>query len=243
MVKAGLDDAFTQARKDAALWAKSPKKADDALREVCGQVWRNASKTERQAIYDYTCGSGGFNRPLRGYDGSWSNFKGIGKVDLDAEGRASAIKGMTNLINKSSYDIDVWLQRGIETSRGAASFLGIAEKDLRNLPQSQLAQKLVGKPVTDQAFASCGSAKGQGFRGYIFNIYCPRGTKMMYAEPFSSYGKGAELQWNGITKQKSFGHEDETIIQRGTTFKVIKVEQKGGNTYFDLEVISQIIGG
>jgi hypothetical protein len=51
------------------------------------------------------------------------------------------------------------------------------------------------------------------------------------------------LNWNGITKQSSFNHEDKTIIQRGTTFRVIKVEKKGGNTYFDLEVISQIIGG
>jgi hypothetical protein len=62
----------------------------------------------------------------------------------------------------------------------------------------------------------------------------------MYAEPFSAYGRGDELNWNGIAKQSSFGHEDETIIQRGTTFKVIKVEKKGSNTYFDLEVVSQI---
>jgi hypothetical protein len=40
-----------------------------------------------------------------------------------------------------------------------------------------------------------------------------------------------------------FGHEDETIIQRGTTFKIIKVEKKGGNTYFDLVVVSQNTGG
>jgi hypothetical protein len=66
---------------------------------------------------------------------------------------------------------------------------------------------------------------------------------MMYAEPFSHYGKGAELNWNGIAKQLDFGHEDETIIQRETTFRVIKVEKKGNNTYFDLEVVSQINGG
>jgi hypothetical protein len=66
---------------------------------------------------------------------------------------------------------------------------------------------------------------------------------MMYAEPFSRFGNGAGLDWSGIAKQASFGYEDETIIQRGTTFKVVKVEKKGGNTYFDLEVISQIVGG
>jgi hypothetical protein len=243
MVESGLDDAFSEARKNAALWAKSPKEADEALREVCGKVWQKATKAERKAIYDYTCGSGGFNRPLRGYDGSWSSFKGIGKVDLNAEGRASAIKEMTRLIDKSSYDIDIWLQRGVETSQGAANFLQIAEKDLRKLTQSQLEQKLLNKDITDTAFVSCGSAKGKGFSGYIFNIYCPKGTKMMYSEPFSSYGHGAGLDWNGIAKQLDFGYEDETIIQRGTTFKVIEVEKKGGNTYFDLEVVSQINGG
>jgi hypothetical protein len=238
-VKLGLDDAFTQARKDAALWAKSPKEADDALREVCGQVWRGAAKAERQAAYDYTCGSGGFNRPLRGYGGSWSKFKGIGKVDLNAEGRAGAIKDLTRLIDKSTYDIDVWLQRGVD-SHGAAGFLGIPEKDLQSWTQGQLEQKLLGKPVTDPAFMSCGTAKWKGFSGYIFNIYCPKGTKMMYAEPFSSYGNGTGLNWNGITKQKSFGGEFETIIQRGTTFKVVKVEKKGSQLFFDLEVVGQM---
>lgn len=241
--KSGLEDAFSQARKDAALWAKSPKEADNALREVCGNVWRNATKAERKAIYDYTCGSGGFNRPLRGYDGSWHNFKGIGKVSLDAEGKASAIEKMTRMIDKSSYDFDMWLQRGVESSSGVANLLQVAEKDLRNLTQSQLEQKLLNKNITDAAFVSCGSAKGQGFSGYIFNIYCPKGTKMMYAEPFSGFGKGAGLDWNGIAKQAGFGYEDETIIQRGTTFRLIKVEKKGGNTYFDLEVVSQITGG
>jgi hypothetical protein len=178
---------------------------------------------------------------LRGYDGSWSSFKGIGKVDLNAEGRASAIKEMTRLIDKSSYDVDIWLQRGVGTSQGAINFLQMAEKNLRNLSQDEL-QRLVGSHVTDAGFVSCGSAKGKGFSGYIFNIYCPKGTKMMYAEPFSNYGKGAKLNWNGITKQKSFGYEDETIIQRGTTFRVIKVEKKSDNIYFDLEVISQING-
>jgi hypothetical protein len=104
-------------------------------------MWQSLAKSRESGVqgdYDYTCGSGGFNRPLRGYDGSWSNFKGVGKVDLDAEGKAGAIKEMTHLIDKSSYDIDIWLQRGIETLEGAASFLGISEKELRSLTRDQL---------------------------------------------------------------------------------------------------------
>jgi hypothetical protein len=63
---------------------------------------------------------------------------------------------------------------------------------------------------------------------------------MLYAEPFSRYGCGDKLKWDGKKKQADFGHEDETIIQRGTTFRVTKVEKEGGNTYFDIEVVKQI---
>ncbi|MDR1095850.1 MAG: hypothetical protein LBL31_05630, partial [Spirochaetaceae bacterium] len=239
-IKSAVDSAFTQARKDAALWAKSPKEADDVLREVCGTVCQAAPQTERAAAYSYTQGSGGFNRPLRGYDGNWGTFKGIGNVDLNNESRAGAIKKLTSIINKSQYDADIWLQRGIETPQGAAGFLGIPESALKT--QDELQKLLVDteKRITDQGFVSCGSAKGQGFSGYIFNIYCPKGTKMLYAEPFSRYGCGDKLKWDGKKKQSDFGHEDETIIQRGTTFRVTKVEKKGINTYFDVEVVKQI---
>jgi hypothetical protein len=237
------NDPFTEDRKTAALWAKTPRAADDALRDVSGEVWRSASKAERQAIYEYTGGSGGFNRPLRGYDKNWRDFKGVGKVPLDNEGRASAIKSMTKLVDRSKYDFDAWLQRGIETSQGAARFLGISEDNLRHWSNVEL-KKLIGKEITDEGFVSCGSSKGKGFSGYIFNIYCPKGTKMMYAEPFSDYGHGDKIRWDnlhldGVSKQSSFGHEDETIIQRGTTFRVTKVEKKGVNIYFDVEVEKQ----
>jgi hypothetical protein len=105
--------------------------------------------------------------------------------------------------------------------------------------QEQL-ETLLNKHIYDFGFISCGSSKGTGFGGYKFNIYCPKGTKMLYAEPFSKHGKGSGLKWDGIEKQKEFSDEDETIIQRGTTFKIIKVEKTGGFVNFDLEVIEQI---
>jgi hypothetical protein len=242
IIKGGIDDTFSQARKDGAFWAQTKEEADEKLRELCGEVWQNATQAERRAIYEYTSGSGGFNRPLRGYQGSWSeySFKGVGNVDLDYEGKASAIKRMTELIDKSSYDFDVWLQRGVENTTGASGFLQITESQLRDLTQNELESLLLNKVVTDEAFLSCGSAKGQGFSGsYIFNVYCPSGTKMMYAEPFSHYGNGAKLNWDGVSSQYSFGYEDETIIQRGTTFKITKVEKTGSRVFFDIEVVSQ----
>jgi hypothetical protein len=43
-----------------------------------------------------------------------------------------------------------------------------------------------------------------------------------------------------ISATNKIGYEDETIIQRGTDFRVIKVEKKGADIFFDIEVVKQI---
>lgn len=89
-------------------------------------------------------------------------------------------------------------------------------------------------------FGRWGVAKGTGFSGdVIFNIYAPRGTKMMYCEPFSGFGNGAGRNWDGIAKQQSFGFESEMLLQRGTTFKITKIEKSNGTWYIDLDVVTQ----
>jgi len=98
-------DAYSEERKQSALLAKTPHEADAALRPRTGELWREASDAEKQGAVDYTYGSGTFNRPLRGYDSRgetddtkmWdkSHFKGIGNVDLGAEGQDMGIKGLT----------------------------------------------------------------------------------------------------------------------------------------------------
>lgn len=232
---------YSDSRKAAALWAKTPQEADDVLRKPTGKIWQEASEEEKDAIFAYTRGSGGFNRPLRGYDGDWDNFKGVGSVDLDNEGRASDIKLMTELIDRSSYDRDIWLQRGVETDAGIAGFLGISEESLYRMPWDKLKKLLEGRKTIDHGFVSCGSASGKGFKGHILRIYCPKGTKMMYAEPFSHYGNGDKRDWDGEKTQTSFGNEDETVIQRETKFRIIHVERNSfGYLSLEVEVIKQI---
>jgi hypothetical protein len=235
-------DAYSKARKDAAVWSDDKDYVDSKIRDKAGQVWRNAPQTERRAAYKYTSGSGSFNRPLRGYEGSWSNYKGPGKVDLDYEGSGKDIEYLTKMIDKSTYDHDMWLQRGV-TGSGATSFLGLNPGDLSRLSQSELEKRLLGVVREDLAFMSTGAAKGQGFGGdLILNIYAPKGTKMLYCEPFSAYsGSSVGASWDGISKQSYFGHEFEMLIQRGTKYKITKVE-KGpwGTVYVDVEVVGQI---
>ena len=113
------------------------------------------------------------------------------------------------MLSRATYEEDVWLQRGVDAD-GLKAFLGI--QSISDLPSA------LGKTVTDTAYISCGAAKGTGFSGYIFNIYCPRGTKMLYIDGRSSYTC-----------------ENEMLIMRNTTFRVVKVEGK----FIDLEVVSQ----
>ena len=236
------DDVFSQIRKDNAYWFKNPEDADKVLRKVAGDNWINLTKTERLGLYEYTRGSGFMNRPLRGYQGSWSksSFKGIGKANLNYERSdgEKLINAMTKAISNSKYDFDIWLQRGV-SHEGTAPFLNVSESFINNATQKQLEEKLLGKVVTDEAFLSASAAKGKGFPGNIFNVYAPKGTKMHYAEPFSYFGNGDKLKWDGKKKQDYFSYEFETIIQRGTSYRITKVEKSGSKLYVDMEVVAQ----
>ena len=227
--QADLQGAFSQARKDAAMWAKTSKEADKRIRAKCGEVWRNATYEQREGAYHYTWGSGPFNTPLRAGD-SW-NYRG------DYRGK---IQGLTELISKSTYDFDMWLQRGVDNF-GSATFLNL---DSMDISEEEMKQKVLGMVFTDDAFTSTATCKGKGFGGNIFNIYAPSGTQMIYAEPFSHYSPDDHttggMNWDGITPQKSFGSESEMILQRSTSYRIVKVEKgRDGTWYFDMEVVGQ----
>ena len=224
---------YSQDRKNNALWFKNKMEGDKVFRPEMGEIWKQLSKDERYALYDYTSGSGKFNRPLSGFRGSWYNKVGIGKVDLDYEGGKKEILDMTKALEKTSSKHDVWLQRGC-SDEAMNSFFGI--DNFGSLSNEEL-QKLVGEQHQITSFVSCGSGKGSGFDGdVIMNIYCPKGTKKIYAEPFSHYNDDSvSLDWDGEKKASHIGSEFETIIQRGYTYAVTKIEKKNGTVYIDLE--------
>lgn len=235
-------DKYSKSRKDAALWTDDKKKVDSMMRKKCGEVWRAASDREKDAIYEYTRSYSKFNEPLRGIEYGTNRYLGVGKTDLNARNNGDWLNAMTDVIDRSSYDHDQWLQRGVGFG-GMDKFFQCDMSLLQNGSQAELERELLGKPVTEYGFMSMGSAKGQGFSGSILmNIYAPSGTKMMYVEPFSAFGgSGAGRSWDGISSQHSFGGEFETIMQQGTQFRITKVERSGrsGTIYIDLEVIDQ----
>lgn len=244
-----VDDAYTQARKDAAMWAKSTKEADALLRGRCGEVWRSSPPIQKNAIYDYTQSYHKFNEPLRGIEYGSEKFLGVGNVDLDQIGVSYSgwqpgamrkeINAMTDIIEKSVYQEDFWLQRGCRF-KGMDKFFNVPMDKLQHASQAELEALLLGTTPTEYGFCSCGVAKGKGFSGdIILNIYAPSGTQMMYVEPFSAFGNGSGKSWDGLKPQSSFGQESEIILQQGTTFRVTKVEKTPGTIYIDLEVIGQ----
>lgn len=244
-----VDDAFSQERKDAAIWAKATKEADDVLRDTCGEVWRTSPPIQKNAIYDYTQSYHKFNEPLRGIEYGSEKFLGVGNVDLDQIGVSyqgwkpgqmrKEINAMTDIISKSTYKEDFWLQRGCRF-KGMDKFFNVPMDRLQSATQAELEQLLLNTTPTEYGFCSCGVAKGKGFSGdIILNIYAPSGTQMMYVEPFSALGNGGGENWDGIAKQGSFGQESEIILQQGTKFRVTKVEKTPGMIYIDLEVIEQ----
>lgn len=244
-----VDDAFSQERKDAAIWAKTTKEADDVLRDTCGEVWRTSPPIQKNAIYDYTQSYHKFNEPLRGIEYGSEKFLGVGNVDLDQIGVSyqgwkpgqmrKEINAMTDIISKSTYKEDFWLQRGCRF-KGMDKFFNVPMNRLQSATQAELEQLLLNTTPTEYGFCSCGVAKGKGFSGdIILNIYAPSGTQMMYVEPFSAFGNGGGKNWDGIAKQGSFGQESEIILQQGTKFRVTKVEKTPGMIYIDLEVIEQ----
>lgn len=242
-------DAFTQDRKDAAYWFTnsngSTKAADGVLRDKCGEVWKNASADERYAIYDYTCGSGKFNRPLSGFEKPYSEYgtgweqkwnKGVGKVWIDYEGAGDEIRRTTDIISRSTYDFDIWLQRGCD-GNAMESFFNIAPDTFSRMSNAEL-QQFVGRENRIYSFVSTAVSKGNGFdyKPVTLNIYAPQGTQMMYAEPFSNFGHGDGLNWDGVNKQSYFGGEAEMLVQRGASYTVTKIEKSGGQIYIDLEL-------
>lgn len=249
MVDLGLveDSAFSEERKANAWKFDSSAEADKHFRGVCGEVWRGATEAERDGIYGYTSSSGAWNRPLSGFrkpyrqsGTGWEKkfYVGPGDVWIDYEGKGSAIRNMTSLIEKSTYDHDAWVVRGCDYN-AMESFFGTSASKLGDMSTDEL-KSLVGMSNRIQSFVSTGTATGKGFssKPVSMEIYCPAGSEMMYAEPFSAYSGATNYnKWDGEKKQTSFGQESEMILQRGGYYTVTDVyRENNGKMHVVLEL-------
>lgn len=220
----------TQAQRDAAFWAKNGKDYYDEFIVHTGNVWNTLSVKEKGSLYYYTHTYCNINEPLRG-------IAYIGNASKAKEG-LSKIPYITSALDKFVIPKDIWLQRGDRDVSTIFHRFGI---DISGMTEKQAQKALLGKEGIEKAFLSCGSSKGKGFSGEVItNMYVPKGTKGAYVEPISHYGNGNSYDnWDGLTRQSSVSGENETLLQRGTKFRVTKVEKKGSQWYIDVDVIGQ----
>lgn len=230
------DSDFTQERKDEAKWFIHSSDANDYFFDNAVDMWKLASANEKAAMYQYTAGSSYITEPLRAIKGYYHYY---GSRLSEAE---KHIADMTQYIARSTLKDDVWVKRD-EISAFVNYRFGLSDLDAYISDPS----KLVGKVGTDDSFMSCGNCRNTNFgsKPVCLNIYCPKGTQMTYAEPFSAFGSSHDngdycpgKKWNGTSKPTTTG-ENEIILQRGTKFRITKAEYTNGKWYIDMEVLEQ----
>lgn len=223
--------SYTPDRKNNAVWCKSTHESHLCFDVQAQKVYDSATDSEQKAIVEYTEYFSQFNAPLRGFEYGYgtNQYKGVGKIDFNKIGTnknyyhpgelKKKIQNMTKFIDRSAFDEDIILRRGCD-STGMEKFFGLS-KPMEKYSVEELQKKLLGKKVTEHGFMSCGAAENTGFtRDIDFKIYAPAGTKMAYVANYSAYPS-----------------ENEMILQRGTQFRVTKIEKKDKRFYIDIEVV------
>ena len=212
---------YSKERKNKAVWFKSQNTAYNHFSGRASSHWSTLTNYEKNVIHAYT-GSGysRFNKPLRSikHNPQGYSFGGEGYSTF-----SEAVNNLTSAIDKCTWEEDIWVNRYIQNNTKMFRLPGSkTTRTLESMTDDEL-NSLVGTAFTDGGFFSAGAAKGTGYHtgSIVFNVYCPKGTKMIYAAPYSSTGAG----------------ENEMILQRGYEYRITKVEKKGNSYYLDMEVI------
>lgn len=220
------NDTYSQERKDKATWitgsnvvTKSIKKFGKQADDYLGQL-KKANPKAYDAAMQYTSSYSAFNEPLRDmiYLGNEQ------KVALKKIGFVDRVANLTAAIDGSTYDEDVWLQRGL-SNLTIDNLNGSEGKKLTSLVgYKEDLSELVGMQFKDHGFVSAGAGSGTGFTDepVCLYIYAPKGTKMLYMNTQGHYAHSSE---------------NEMILQRGYTYSITKAEKKGGKICLDCEVI------
>ena len=201
-------------RMAEAQW-RSVYEMNDLLTDTTSKAWLDSEIEMRKAAYRYTADSDPFNRHLR-----------------RGEEPSSEVELLTGFIDKCSVKEDVWVRRGVDKHANMTGF------DLRNVDDDFLAN-LSGLEMSDAAFVSCGVSKGKGFdKGVDIHIFVPKGTKGVYVEPFSRFGRGDKMNWDGVSKVERPGGEAELLLQRGLKYKLVSAKRMSNG---DIELICYVI--
>lgn len=199
----------------------------------------------------------GFGNTVWGLEDTWRYLpSGMEKFGENGHSKYhKAITELTKAIEKSTLGRDMWFKR----QGGPGDFAGMMEgggfkfEQIFNLldgkhSQAELDAALVGQRGKNNAFTSVGIAKDAMWSGNIwYNIYAPKGTKGIYAEPQSHYGQSMgrkDVIYKKGSSYSGIGSEAEVIMQRGTEYRILAIRQKkdrwGDPEYeVDMEIVAQ----
>lgn len=212
------DVVYSQQVKDNAVWCKNSVESVEQFAIVANKTIKELNAESSKYINDvkkYTGSYSSINNPLRSMEYPHKHSYPEQSAQKKKE-FTQTVENITYAIDKSTYDKNIWVQRGVYQLLDSNVGLKIDNETT----DEQLAN-LVGITYKDQGFLSCGAAKNTGFTGrpVIMNIYCPAGTKMLYVPSISKYST-----------------ENEMIIQRGYSYKIAKAYKKNGRIYLDVDV-------
>lgn len=264
-------DAYTKEAKRQAKMFASRDGADRYYRPKLDKFWDKTTEKEKYSVWEYTQNSNPINKSLSGYHDTWDrgDFKGLGKTDLGHEDKwrrfdtdsfekkfgkdghkdyKMVVEKLTNVIDKSKMKDSVYLVRGSDAEGLAGLLEGnlISFDDARKLIKKNniedLKKVIKGQKFTNHSFTSTGIASGTGFNDEIaYEIFAPKGTKYIYAEPASYYGNtiSGESLYKAGQSYSSVGSEAEVILQRGTTFIIRDVKKEGSKIKIIMDVTEQ----
>ena len=189
-------------------------KMDGKLRPITETIWATLTDEERRTLTKYTQTYSYLNEPLRGIPYNGYRDKSEYTHDMPI---------LTSALNKFKTAKDMVVRRGTSNF-----YIPELNKDLNMVS--------VGDEFTDGAFLSTAVHRTKGFHTSLnMVIVVPKGARGAFAEPFSHYTDSHRFNfngkiWDGVSKE-SIQSEFEWIGQRGSRFKVLKVD---GNTIVDV---------
>lgn len=196
--------------------------ADAYHRPKTEKIWSKLTDEEKIALWKYT-GS------------TYEDMNGVLRSgDKPVSFIRDYIDNMTKGLSKCKLDDAVWVRRGI-SRRGLEKFLEIETSGTVN--------ELIGKTVIEKGFMSTGVSSDAGFSGINIEIYLPKGTQAIYAEPFSQFGgTNSGGNWDGKKQASYIGGEAELIVQRGSEFEIkdIEMDEAGNIKNVVLHLVRQI---
>lgn len=211
--------------------ADTVSSVDKHMRPQAEKQWATFEYEEKLIATKYTQTYSYLNEPLRGLTYCGGRPKSEYTHDLPI---------LTRALNKCKLKKAMVLRRG--TSDYTIPELG-----------KMLSAVNIGDEFTDGGFLSTAMHPTKGFfRTYNLIIYAPKGTRGIFAEPFSHYNYGnydfENVEWDDATKTykprlwngkavEGIGGEFEFIGQRGTRFRCVA---KSGTTIY-LQIIGQLM--